>query len=318
MIVFSHYPADPRVRREREALEEAGFKVDVICLQNEDQARYEKVNGVGVYRLPVKRKRGGKIRYLWEYALFIMLAFFQIAFLHLRKFYKIIHVHNMPDLLVFSSLIPRIFGAKVIIDLHDPMPEVFMTKYDMPSGHNIIRMLMFFEKWSIRFSHLVITPNSAFREMFISRGCPAWKIDIIMNSPQESIFLATQKKINTERPYAVDSFIMMFHGTIVERHGLATALKAVDSLKCEIPQLRFEVFGEGDFVKPFLGLIKEMDLQDIVHYHGFVPMETISAIIPHIDVGIIPNLRSVFTEINLPTRIFEYLCMGKPVIAQIG
>jgi glycosyltransferase involved in cell wall biosynthesis len=32
-------------------------------------------------------------------------------------------------------------------------------------------------------------------------------------------------------------------------------------------------------------------------------------------VGIIPNQRNVFTELNTPTRIFEYLALGKPVIA---
>jgi len=33
------------------------------------------------------------------------------------------------------------------------------------------------------------------------------------------------------------------------------------------------------------------------------------------DVGVIPNKRSIFTEINTPTRIFEYLALGKPVAA---
>ena len=33
------------------------------------------------------------------------------------------------------------------------------------------------------------------------------------------------------------------------------------------------------------------------------------------DVGVIPNQRNVFTDINTPTRIFEYLALGKPVIA---
>jgi glycosyltransferase involved in cell wall biosynthesis len=33
------------------------------------------------------------------------------------------------------------------------------------------------------------------------------------------------------------------------------------------------------------------------------------------DIGIIPNLRNTFTDINTPTRIFEYLALGKPVIA---
>ena len=33
------------------------------------------------------------------------------------------------------------------------------------------------------------------------------------------------------------------------------------------------------------------------------------------DLGVIPNHRNAFTDINTPTRIFEYLASGKPVIA---
>jgi len=33
------------------------------------------------------------------------------------------------------------------------------------------------------------------------------------------------------------------------------------------------------------------------------------------DVGVIPNQKNSFTAINTPTRIFEYLSLGKPVIA---
>ena len=107
----------------------------------------------------------------------------------------------------------------------------------------------------------------------------------------------------------------MFHGTIVERHGLDTALEAINQLRSRIPNIEFKVYGGGDFVDRFLKLRDQYKLNDIVHYHGSVSLETIAACIRTIDLGLIPNKRSPFTEINMPTRIFEYLCAGKPVIA---
>jgi glycosyltransferase involved in cell wall biosynthesis len=44
-------------------------------------------------------------------------------------------------------------------------------------------------------------------------------------------------------------------------------------------------------------------------------LEGIVEAIRNCDLGVIPNRRSLFTEINTPTRIFEYLSQGKPVIA---
>lgn len=315
MVVFSYYPADPRVRREAEALVEAGMAVDVVCLKGKDQPWTETVRGVGVCRLPIERRRGGKIRYLWEYASFVLLSCLVVAVLHLRKWYRAVHVHNMPDVLVFSALVPRLLGKKVILDLHDPMPEVFMAKYGMSETSRGIRLLRFLERLSIGFAHLVLTPNITFRNLFVSRGCPPGKIHVIMNSPQESVFLRERKEPPVEPAETAKPFTIMFHGTIVERHGLDTALEALTDLKDILPNLRFQVFGEGDFVEKFLSLVEGKHLENVVCYHGFVPLETISEAIPDIDLGLIPNKRSPFTEINMPTRIFEYLSLEKPVIA---
>ena len=192
MVSASYYPDDPRPRREAEALVQAGFGVDVICLRKEGEAGRERVGGVAVHRLPVRRSRAGRVRYLLDYALFFLLALFTLAALHPRRWYRIIHVHNMPDALVFCAILPRIAGARVILDLHDPMPEVYRTKYDLPAEHRVIRLLRFLERRSIAFADLVLTPNLAFRELFVDRGCPASKVHIIMNSPDPRIFAARE------------------------------------------------------------------------------------------------------------------------------
>ncbi len=322
-VVFSYCPADPRVRRESEALAEEGLDVDVICLKGPGQGWSERVRGVRYIRLPITRKRGGKLRYAWEYFAFTVMAFFVVAGLHLRHWYSAVHVHNMPDVLVFSALVPRLLGSKVILDLHDPMPEVFMTKYDLDADHALIRVLRFFERLSIAFSSVVLTPNIGFRDLFIARGCPEDKIHVIMNTPQESVFggraggavaSGAQPVRRTSDGDGQASFTIMFHGTIVERHGLSTALEALSRLKDTAPPIRFDIYGEGDYTQEFLALVRKLELDDVVTYHGFVTLETIAEAIETVDLGLIPNLRSTFTEINLPTRIFEYLCKGKPVI----
>ena len=315
MIVFSYYPDDPRPRREAEALVEKGMSVDIICLRKGSEPKREHVNGVKVYRLPLERRRSGKLRYLFEYLSFILLSAITISFLYLRKRYHLVHVHNMPDILVLSALIPRLFGARLILDLHDPMPEVFMAKYSMNENHVIIRLLRIMERFCIRFSDLVLTPNTAFRDLFVSRGCPAVKIHIIMNSPQESIFRKTGKKKVFASPSNNGRFVVMYHGTIVERNGIGIALEAVAQAREKIPFISFEVYGEGDFVNQFLQRISQLNLQDVVHYHGHIPAEKISAKIESADIGLVPNIPSTHWDLAFPTRIFEYLCMGKPVIA---
>jgi glycosyltransferase involved in cell wall biosynthesis len=164
---------------------------------------------------------------------------------------------------------------------------------------------------SIRFAHAVLTPNRAFRELFIQRGSPPDKIHIVMNSPQEDIF----QPADTLADGLHDGFIIMYHGTIAERNGLGFALDAIDRLRATIEKLQFVVYGEGDYLDRFLAKIEELKLSDCVSYRGHVSLETIAREIPSADIGLIPNIRSPFTELNLPTRIFEYLAVGRPVIA---
>ncbi|MFQ5737524.1 MAG: glycosyltransferase family 4 protein [Acidobacteriota bacterium] len=314
-VVFNRYPRDVRVRREAEAMVEAGMLVDVVCLRGAGEAHRETVRGVEVFRLPQRKKRRGKFQYLWDYGLFLWLAFVQVSFLRLKNRYQLVHVHNMPDILVLAAILPRLLGAKIILDLHDPMPEMYRTKFRVRSDHRVIRLLTHLEKWSIRFAHLVLTPNTAFRKRFISRGCPEAKIKVIMNSPQEEVFCPRHREAR-EAADARSEFVLMFHGLITERHGLDTALEAVASLRDAIPRIRFHIYGTGDgFLQQCRSLTEQLELTDVVRFHGFISIEEIAAAIRRVDLGIIPNKRTVFTEINLPTRILEYLCLGRPVVA---
>ena len=309
-VVFSYYPDDPRVRREAEALCDAGFDVTVFCLRGKGQLPGETVHGVNVRRLPIERKRGSKSRYLWEYFAFIVLSAFVLSVHHFRRRFRAVHIHNMPDVLVFASVVPRLTGARIILDLHDPMPEVYMAKYNLGANHFVIRTLCWLERFSIRFSHAVITPNISFQRLFEQRGCPSGKIHIVMNSPQESIFLDLPRV-----PKNNATFTIMFHGTMAERSGILDALLSMKLLRGKIPGLRFITYGDGDCAERFVQAIEENAIGDVVTHFGQRSLEEIAAAIPCADIGLIANQRTVFTELNLPTRIFEYLCMGTPVIA---
>ncbi len=316
VVLYSYYATDPRPRREAEALARAGMKVDVICLRQNSSVRWhEIVNGIDVYHVPLKRRRSGKLVYMAQYAWFLFCSF---AFLLARSFhkrYRLVHVHNMPDFLVFSALVPQWLGAKVILDLHDPMPELFRSIYGLPEEHYIVRWLKRMERRSIAQAHQVLTPNLAFKNLFASRSCPPEKIVTVMNSPETAIFNAAKYPVVNGRHDPQRPFILMYHGLLVERHGLDLAVRAVNQLRAKIPGIRLHLYGEPtDYLQKIQELVRELKVEDRVKFHGFKTLPEIAACISTIDVGLIPNRSSSFTQINFPTRIFEYLAMHKPVI----
>jgi glycosyltransferase involved in cell wall biosynthesis len=317
VVVFSHYPSDPRPRREAEALVQQGMEVDVISIRQDDcEPQHETFNGVNILRVPLQHWRGGKFSYFFQYGSFILASFFLLAFRSFNRRYSLIHIHNMPDVLVFAALVPKIFGAKVILDLHDPMPELMMTIYGLKEKGVMVRLLKMLECWSIRFADVVLTPNAAFMRLFGLRSSHEKKIHVVMNSPDENIF--TLRELPTDVPTERDKskpFIIMYHGALLERHGLDLAVQSVEMVKGLIPNVQLHVFGRPTpYVEKVMQLVQSRGLQGTVRYFGARNLEEIVVAIDKCDLGIIPNRRSVFTEINMPTRIFEYLSRGKPVI----
>ena len=317
ILLYAGIASDARPRRELEAMLNEGMSVDLICLQENADEPVEEVRGsLRVTRIPIRHDRFRKAGYFRNYGYFFLRSFAALTARSIKKRYDLVHVHNMPDALVFAALMPRLLGAEIVLDLHDPMPELYQTIYQLKPDSSMVRLLQRLEKWSIRFAHLVLTPNEAFRGLFCARGCPPSKIQIIMNVPDEEVFKPFPPAAKTSSGNTPDpEFRLMYHGLIVERHGLGAAIEAVGQLSKELPALVLDMFGERNaYLEQILEDAKRMGLNGRIRYHGMRRLDDMPAAILKADLGIIPNIRTPFTEINFPTRIFEYLCMGKPVI----
>ncbi len=315
VVLYSDYATDPRPRRETEAMARAGMEVDVFCLcRDASQPLRERIDGVNIFRVPMKHRREGKLTYCVQYARFLLRSLEFVSRRTLMRRYQLVHVHNMPDVLVFSALLARSLGAKVLLDLHDPMPELMQSIFSLPESHRQVRLLKMLEKVSIAFAHRVVTPNSAFKERFASRSCAAEKIEIVMNSPQRDIFHADEFP-PPQAPSAEREFVLMYHGLLVERHGLDLAVRAIAKLRDRLPRLKLLLYGDPTpYMAEVLRLGQTLNLENAIEFHGFKPQAEIAEAIKGINLGIIPNRLNEFTAINLPTRIFEYLAMKRPVI----
>ncbi len=317
MVTFSSYPADPRPRRAADTLLKEGMRVDLICLGDEQQPRREVLGGLDIFRIPITHRRGGKLAYAYNYSAFILISASILAFRSLRRRYDLVYVHNMPDILVLSSLVPKALGAKVILDLHDPMPELMTTIFNLDKESLIVRLMQRLEKWSIARANLILTVNVACKRIFSSRSCHAEKISVVMNSPDEEIFpFRAPRSPSSANGAPAKRLVIMYHGSLVERNGLDLAVDALAQVRESVPAAELRIYGRKSFfLERVLEEAHNKGIEDRVHYLGPKRLEDLVREIEDCDVGIIPNHRSAFADINTPTRIFEYLALGKPVIA---
>ena len=316
MVMFSTYPYDPRPRRIAHSLMKAGASIELICLADEKSPKRAMENGIDVTRVNIKHNRGGKLNYAYQYSAFIVASSLILAWRLLKGRYDLIYVHNMPDVLVASGIIPKIFGAKVILDQHDPMPELMTTIYGFAEDSSAVRIIKILEKWSFKRANLVLTVNVACKRIFGNRSCSPEKIGVVMNSPDGQIFpYRAANSYPVERP-ADKPFVIMYHGSLVERNGVDLAVKALAIARKNVPNAELKIYGKkNSFSERVMEDAKSLGLSNCVKFLGQKKLEELVDEIQLCDVGVIPNQRNPFTEINTPTRIFEYLALGKPVIA---
>lgn len=320
VLLFSHYPADPRPRRAAEAIAAEGVSVHVICLRDGDNDQPQQCYGrINVTRVGLKRKRGGKLGYVAQYAAFIVISFLHLTARSMRRRYDFVHVHNMPDALVFSAIVPKLLGAKLILDLHDPMPELMQTIFKLPEHSFSVGVLKRLEKWSSRFADLVITVNLACKRIYSSRSCEASKIQVVINSPDDEVFRmrdGASSGGNGANGNGSKPFVILYHGSLVQRNGFDLAVDSLEQVLSSIPSVRLSVCGRRtQFFDRVMESAARRGLEQRIDYLGICDQHEVVDAIKHCDLGIIPNHRNIFTEINTPTRIFEYLALGKPVIA---
>jgi glycosyltransferase involved in cell wall biosynthesis len=314
MVVFAHYPhAETRVQREAEALVDYGYEVDVVCLKERGEAAVDANHNVTIYRLPMARvKRKSLIVLFLDYILFFVLASFKVTVLHLRQRYDVVQVHNLPDFLVFSALVPKLTGSRVILDLHDLMPEFYQGRFGQGSGNALLRLISLQEELACRFSDHVITVSDHWRQALIERGAPADKCSVVMNLADPRIFRPISAKDATSRDKG--RFQLFYHGTVSERYGLDLVLRAMDRVRHQIPEIHLTLVGQGEHLKTLKGLADDLNLRDHVQFRSIVPAEQLPPLIASADLGVVPYRDDVFTDSLLPTKLMEYAVMGLPCV----
>ena len=311
MAAYSNYRRDPRVRREAEALVEAGHEVVFLASRQPGEPNREKIAGVDIIKLPgLANRRTSMLVYMADYALFFAGIWLHLLAHPLR--YRLVHINNMPDFLVFAAILPRLLGRPVIHDVHDLMPELFEEKFASGDKHWMISLLKLQERFAGRFASSVLTVEARLKDILSARGIPAEKITVLMNLPDDRIF-APRAPMPEKAPDM--PFVMVYHGTLARRLGLDIAIEAVHRLRTRIPTLQLRIMGAGEAREDLVRLRDDLGLAERISFSdGYVSVERIPALIADADVAVVPLRVSSGTDIMLPTKLLEYVCVGIPCI----
>jgi glycosyltransferase involved in cell wall biosynthesis len=308
MLSYSFYENDARVSRYAETLVRRGDQVDVIAIGRDDSEKQTVIKGVRVYRVQSReRNERGKMTYLARIMKFLVKSSTLLNKIHREHPYDLVHVHSVPDFEVFAAWLPKLKGAKIILDIHDIVPELYAAKFGTGEGSLFYKLLVLLEKTSISFSDQVIISNHLWAET-LRRSVGNGKCSVIINYPDEHVFY--------ERPRRQDDgkFIMMYPGTLNWHQGLDIAIRSMARIREKAPQAMLQIYGQGESRDSLEKLGRELGVSDHVIFFDPRPKEEIAAAMAEADLGLVPKRNDSFGGEAFSTKTLEFMSLGVPLL----
>lgn len=311
MVAYTPYEGDNRVRRYAETLAKRGDQVDMIGLSREHgQPSVEEINGVTIYRVQHREhNERGMWTYAWRLMRFLKRTSRMLSQLHDRNRYDVVHIHNMPDFLVLAAWYPKLTGAKLILDIHDIVPELFGNKFRSRLNSAYVAMLKKMEKFSARFVDHVIVSNHLWHKTVTARSVPEEKCSVLINHVDPDMF-ARHAKTRTD-----GKFIILFPGSLQWHQGVDIAIEAFALVKPKVPNAEFHVYcGSGVLQSDLKELVERLGLGESVKFNKAVPLDEMAQVMANADLGVVPKRADSFGNEAYSTKIMEFMSQGVPVV----
>lgn len=309
VVAYTTFSTDTRVQKEAYAAKEAGYDLDIYTLNDSSVSDYNIFNFI---RSNIVQYKGhSKFNYIFSYFKFFVYCLFSLSWNYPKHKYKYIHVHNMPNFLVFSAVIPKLFGSKVLLDIHDLMPEIFAVKFKLPITHPLIKMLNLEERLSATFANEIIATNKFHVKRFKANGIMNKNITEVVNVADEEIFYPPKVK-----NYEQEKLIIAYPSTLAKRLGIDSLIEAVELLKNRNILCLLKIYGDGEYRIQISNMIEEKELNEYIELSSsFVSLEKLSQELDNALIGVIPLPSNLSNDIAMPVKIYEFFAKKICVVA---
>lgn len=312
IVVHAILPGDPRVRRQSDALIDAGYEVDVICLRQPGEPTEERHGPMRIVRLPLNRNFIGFAGHIAEYVAFTAMVAWRLAGEHRHRRYDLVQVATVPDFLSFAAIPQKLAGVPLLLDLHEDMPEFFRDRFAAPLLRPLLPMVTGVTKASAAVADRLITVHEPLRQLSIARGVAPDKIDVIMNSADGRLFDPARHE---RRAFMADGELRLIHHSNFQRiYGLDVAVEALSRLRPGL-RWRLDVYGDGPWRPQIENAIARTGTDARVRLHGRVAIDDLPRLLAASDIGLVPSLPEPYLEYSLSTKLLEYAAMGIPTAA---
>jgi len=216
---------------------------------------------------------------------------------------------------ISAWVISRLRGVPMVFEVRDLWPAVFV---DLGVLRNplLIKTLEAMEAFLYRQSAAVVPVTEAFRQTIVKRGIPVEKVHVIPNGADiETYRPEIDGRPMREKLGLGDKFVVSYMGSHGISHGLSAVLDAA-AMHRDRADILYLLIGEGAEKEMLQSKRDRLGLEN-VRMLPHQPSESMPELYAASDVCLVPLRDVPIFETFVPSKLFEILAMGRPIIGSV-
>lgn len=328
-VVSQEFPPDTsglasRMRDMTTNLDDRGWEVDVITPppsfphgefdRRWYRSRRTTVDGVTVHQIwawqPARADPGMLSRLLF-YGTFVLHAMLWLLVNGRR--YDVVLTTTPPISTGLAGFVPTLRDAQWVVDVRDLWIDASVSLGFIEAGGLLERGSRLFQRWVLSNADSIAVTT----EMLGENLCEQFGHDlsenvvVVPNGVDVSRFGAAEPESASSSEAADDRPVIVYVGNIGHAQALDVCVRAMDRISEDAV---FRMIGGGDAVPRLKRLTETVGVSDRVSFVDPVPREQIPGILRDADVGVAPLVDSDELAYAVPTKVYEYLGCGLPVV----
>jgi glycosyltransferase involved in cell wall biosynthesis len=312
-LAFTHFPADTRVKREALAAAGSNRRVAVVVLRDPGQLEEEDVGPLLVVRLSGSKTRAGPLTYVSQYLGFIWRCRRLLASDPRFRAVRIVHVHTLPDFLVWAATPARRRGARIILDLHEIFPEFTASKYPGVLGRLATQIARLLERDARRRADVTITVNRPIQQLLGTRDIDRPERVVLVHNSADPDDFGPPRLPDTER--RTGRLELVYHGTLTPLYGVDIAIRGVALAATRGAPVHLTILGDGSERHALARLASNLGADLVVTFEAPIPQRALRERLCRADAGIVPTRLNGMTRYSLSNKLLEYVHLGMPILA---
>lgn len=319
----SDYPWDIRVEKVCNTLRDNGAEIHLVCRNTRGSPSYERYNGLHLHRVyawPAPKKLSKMLSFPAFFSPFWLYKIWDTA---RKQRCNMIVVRDLP-MAPAAVVVGRLLGLPVIFDMAECYPEMLRCNWQFGG----VTLKNFFvrnpnvaaaiEKWVTRRVDAIFVMIEESRARLLRMGVRDDKVVIVSNTPVLERFPSHDAIRLNDVPISPAStrneLNLVYIGLLNAPRGVDVVLRAVAILRQRGIDVNVELAGTGNYQDYLHSLARALDVDDRIHFLGWVDNQTIPDLIERADVGLVPHKKCSHWDTTIPNKLFDYLAGARPVI----